>query len=449
MFFLAILFFLLCALSVIIYVHIGLKRSDLAFILTLYVVLLWPTYLNVKIGSLPNIGLDRIFVLLFLFTMLAKKFSGWKGYLKSADFPLALYALFGFWMILVGLLSPFSKVAATYAVVNWFFFGPFLAVSVISIFNGANGAHRLLLHLYIISLIVNILGLLEVFSGEPLFAELSALLGVNREGLVEGFYRDGRARVISVFSSPLVYAQFLLVTLCLSLMRYVESSGPFKLLAALNILLSYILLLKTGSRAGLAISLLLPIIFLYIKLWRINFALPLLKFGLFCLMSLLSLSVYWLYVTYISDARNLETLMAYGYVSTSEASSLARVLQWDLGLEAFKERPFLGYGEGQAGEAIISTIVLDNYYLTRLLSGGVLGLILFLMPILILVRYGFVALTNGEKRAIYPLSAVACLLIFYFILSINRLDTLLFVLFGVLVLYWNSVKVKSIKGGGA
>jgi O-antigen ligase len=142
----------------------------------------------------------------------------------------------------------------------------------------------------------------------------------------------------------------------------------------------------------------------------------------------------------LDDARNIDSLFIAGDISMEETSTLARVVQLDSGWEAIKQRPILGYGLGNAAQAI-SRSAVDNYYLSIFIETGILG-----FGILLLLLYRRINLgVRGIKQYKDPLliclvCSCAIIISFYFILSIVRANLILFPLLALVNLRYKELQ---------
>jgi O-antigen ligase len=429
-----LLILLAIVLSVPLFI-IGSQYPKKFFFIALVLVLLWPSYIKVNIPSIASLGLDRIILFCMFIYLFLNVFS--HGVTKHSN--IKLYFLIAIWFCITSITSPYETYKSIGASVNWFFFGPLLS-AYIYIFMKEDTI-KIVNCLFWCLVCLNTIGLLEVFLQKSLFGSFLISVDDFNQGQFEGVFRDGSYRVKSVFTHPLVYAQFMLVGLSIS--YYYLFNKPFKIITFIYILISYFILYHTDSRAGLALSLIIPFIIFYIKYYSNDNYRKYIKFFYFFGIIGATLLTSFLISNSIDIARNMHSLNVHGGFDSQQMSSLARVLQLDLGWEAIKQSPVFGYGLRQAAQAI-QRVAIDNLYLSYIIEVGFIG---FLM-IVILIYRGVVPGLKGiidfkDPLLISLLSSVILILLFYFILSIPRANILLFVLLALIKTRYDGLKRKA------
>lgn len=417
-----------------------------ALLLTLFCNILWPSYIALKIGSLPGITLDRLstFILLLLFIaqllIKPKTLNNLRPF-KSCALLLSTYFI---WLIISSTITSADKLSSIYAIFNWVFNGPFILLFILIFCNNPKTMQKMLLTIFITLIICNGVGFVENIAGKPLFGDYLITKTENTEVATIMNIRNEAYRIKSVFSNALVYAQFLLASTVLSLyFRKNSKNLYFRTLCYSNLMLSYYLLYCTGSRAGLALALSYPFIMFYIHQFQKRTLLPkLILFSIHFILipTLLSFIAYFI-VSNIDNANNLQYLFASNTKDSEDISTLARVLQIILGFKAILSQPIFGYGMGQALMAIQPLKSIDNYYLGILLSSGIVGVLLLLLFIIVIYRkaiFNLKAYHDKETEIYFVIFIMLCC--FYLILSIPKADILFYFFSGLILLRNQQIK---------
>jgi len=407
------------------------------FYISIVLLLVWPSYIVYKAGVLPGMTLDRIFLLVlgisFLINFLFKNnfIVRFKPYTKEIFLVISMFI----WMLFSSFFAD-NTIKSVFASINWFLSGPFLMIYLIAFFKNDNDLKSVILVILFVLIIINSLGLIEMINKTPLFKNYliteteSTLLAGTEEKLRGGIYR-----IKSVFSNPLVYAQILVASIPLWLSALLSTKGLAKVFILINVIITYILLFKTDSRAGLALALAMPMLFFYISLYKRKRYFILKKIVNFILLPLLlillSINIYMKF----DDANQMHTLSMEGKIGQEEVSSLARILQIKMGLDVLERHPIVGQGQGEALRELEPLRSIDNYYLTIILSTGIVGFFLWLFFLLKIFQKGVKSIRyyNDPTVKYYTLSFLI-LLIYYTILSIDKGNNLLFILAGIILI---------------
>ena len=88
-------------------------------------------------------------------------------------------------------------------------------------------------------------------------------------------------------------------------------------------------------------------------------------------------------------------IMSDNRIGSGVSTPQARYSLLQIGLEAFKDRPFLGYGL-RCGQLAIGGQSIENYFLLLLLESGFLALLLFLV-ILVITFMNLIRLISNEN----------------------------------------------------
>lgn len=216
-----------------------------------------------------------------------------------------------------------------------------------------------------------------------LFVIVSVVLIIN---LVSMFALPGRtwwwkntSRFLGLFSHPNELGGFTIMALPIILWKLKETSGYNKFIIYPILLLNFILLITTGSRTSLLVS----IVGLFIWLLLEKEWIKILIAGLLLTIGIILLTQFELTSYSRNEGDNL--------VSLTE-----RELIWEASSLFMKERPILGFGYAVEGKIFADQKLIDvegqffnpnaqqplhNGYLSIFIGGGIIGLLLWLNAI--------------------------------------------------------------------
>ena len=266
------------------------------------------------------------------------------------------------------------------------------------------------------------IGLIELASGSTLFKLLGIhLSGYATNSLAAGTSREGAHRVQSIFSSPILYGQFLASVVPLIAFKLKSAKSPLVKLAIIGLFITVpVALWSTGTRSPLvclavSMGLYLSLNFLSKRNSGVTGAVALLSLGLIFA---------GLGSMYMGELMQLVK----GRTSSEMISSMTRELQFTNGLFALKKKPTFGYGEGMApivaGSSNQGILSIDCYFLSVAIDGGWLGLIAFsAFSVSILFTGTILALKDRSLCALT--SMAAALVVGLLVISIN--DNLTFI----------------------
>jgi O-antigen ligase len=279
------------------------------------------------------------------------------------------------------------------------------------------------------------IGLIEYFNKGPLFD--SYLISVDKFNEDIGIIniRDGIIRIKSVFAHPLIFAQFLLLNIFLTYHYLNQCKNNYKkAILVLILIASYFLMLQTDSRTGLFLAIVMPLFYLYFRLFSHKKTGVLVRALTTILIVFLAIFAAQKLPELLDLARQSHSLNMQGQIEAKDLSSLARITQLDLGSEAFIDSPLYGYGLGQALYNIPQLRALDNYYLTLLLEIGALGLFLFLSVIFLVMKKSIKQIRYRYDPFILTIIvSISAILCFYLIISIPKINPILFVFLAILL----------------
>ncbi len=418
------------------------KINFFIFRLALFFMILWPVYIAYKPGPLPALSMDRI---MMIFLLLLFFINGKIIYYKEHKKIIMLLMVYFILNLFSAVLS--QNVGGSIAKSIFLFLnGPFVFLFVIFFIKDEEQLIKIIKFIVWTMIVVNIFGVIESIKEQLLFKNF--LITVNEYTLnaLHLKVREGVYRIRSVFTNPLVYCQFLLASIPLILFYIKKTKNIFmRTFLYLNLLVTIYLIYRTGSRAGLALIFLVPIVNYVIKNYKNRLFRKFFWFFVILIVGMLIVAIREFILSNWNKIQNLQYLVIHGMISQEDVSTFARVLQFIYGLSYIKHNFIFGIGPGEELNAVYPLKSIDNYYLTLLLSVGVLGLITFLYIVFISIK---VAIENIEKYndelTLYLLSSVIIILLYYIILSIPKANVLLF-LFLALIYLRNSILKHKVK----
>lgn len=209
---------------------------------------------------------------------------------------------------------------------------------------------------------------------------------------------DIRVRVYSVFGNPNVLAEYLIMTIPLSISLFWYSKKIHKkliFLATSSILtLALVLTLSRGGWIGFAFS---ALIFLVLVEKRL-------------LLSIIPISIAGIFFLPQSI---INRILSIG--NLADSSNAYRLTMWGISLDIIRDHPLAGVGFGhlpfkETFETYIRTMPTyhaHNTYLEIAAELGIPGLIAFLFLLFIVFKYGVQSLVSGENRYIKIMGAGA------------------------------------------
>ena len=242
----------------------ALTNPRMALNFTLSISLLWPSYIAYKVDPFPGLSPDRAFIFILFLTFLVYLLlkNNAKFILGQYNKIIVLISVYFSWQLLCSFFVSTDLARSVFGILNDFFCGAFFAFFAFLFVTNNKQLDKVVKALFVSFFIINLIGLVELSKGTPLFAKyLISVTDFNR--VIEGNSRYGSYRIMSVFSNALVYSQFLVFSVPMSMSFIRFHNGNFlKLMARINLNLTYILIYFTGSRAGLALAIAMPVILL-------------------------------------------------------------------------------------------------------------------------------------------------------------------------------------------
>jgi len=416
------------------------------FMIFSVIMLLWPNYLSFTFGGLPWISLRRLIgsvavLLLLVCISTSKKFRADSAALLRAS-PWMTRLMLTF--IAVEVISTFTS-SAPGETINRFvdmqiMWTAMFFISAWYFGTAEKNSNRWVNAMLWSAAILMVIGAVEFRVQHVLWADhIPSFLKIQDEAVQQMLrpnFRD-RYRVVTTFSSPLSYGEFLALMAPLMLHKLTNSKTVLGL--SLWVLADVILLVScflSGARLSMVGFIVAHVVYLLlwsIRRWRtqpggligpaLTMTYPALMIGL----SILILSV---------DGLRLRVLGG----GAAQYSNDARKEQFNLAVPAISHRPIFGYGPGEGAEAIgwrtlEGKISLDSGFLTIAADYGLVGFVCFYGAILIaivqLARSGIFARGKDYPLPLALSSMLVALLTARSVLSQQDNNPLVFMMLGL------------------
>lgn len=205
-----------------------------------------------------------------------------------------------------------------------------------------------------------------------------------------------RTRVYSVFNNPNILAEYLIMTIPLSISLFWFSSKIHKKIiflgTSLVMILSLVFTLSRGGWIGFAFSALIFIVLIEKRL----------------LLSLIPISVG---AIYLLPQTILNRILSIG--NLQDSSNAYRIKMWEITGNIIRDHPIAGVGFGhlpfkQTYETYIRTMPIfhsHNTYLQTAAETGIPGLLVFLLFLFIIFKYAIVHLVKSDDKYIRVMTA--------------------------------------------
>lgn len=404
-----------------------LKRSAYALLGLIFLSIIWPNYIVYKTGNLPGLTPPRAIMLLLLSALFMILTCNRLYRIKLGIIYKKFRAVFIVLLlsIIVNILSIIlhsgNQIGACFAVINDFLAGPLLMILILLLLDTHDKQKKLYSALLIAFFVINLIGLAEWFNNGPLFS--GYLVSATEHTIIKEKVRGGSYRLMSVFENSLVFSQLLLMSVPLWLYTFLNSKRLMRILVLFNVGLTAFLLINTRSRAAIGLLLSFPLLYLYSQLY-LKSSSKIIKSALIYIPTLILVvgSIYFL-----DNFNYFIQQSTIGGTGEEETSTIARYEQLEIGINAMMEHPLFGYGPGGGVELMYPRKSIDNLYLTIVLDNGFIGLFLFLLLNLLVFKYSLQKKSIGN-REIYINLSICLILLFFFILSIDAMMTLYYIL---------------------
>lgn len=413
-----------------------LEASILAVIVSL---ILWPSYLSLKIGSLPSINPTRILILqaflLWIFAILLNPFyhSRFINFIK-VNRKLLLFIMvpmFG-WKLFTAMISV-NRLPSIFSAFRdtVYYFGLFAMAA--NVWCSFLQAERVVKAFVFTSIFVVGIALIERTLQQNLFACVIPASFILAESLIEGFIRDSTYRVCAVFPHPLALANYCTTVIPLVVWYAAIHHGLRRWVGYCICVGLLITLYISTSRGGLVVLSFMAGGFLtttYLPRWakRVGVISRGLKKFISCILVFFIVAM----VGYTG------TKLTIGRTEKEAGSTNIRVLQMELALPLVVKRPLTGYGPGEAGAVLgLRSRAVDNYYLSLPLESGLPEVAFFIMLLLYFLNYSWKLQRSQAKTTSTLATAIFWSIVgnalFLTVLSLEQLMPIMFLLFGMLL----------------
>jgi O-antigen ligase/Tfp pilus assembly protein PilF len=392
-----------------------------------------------------------------------------------------------YFRIVIELALPFylflilSKTSLRPRIKNWLNLavGVFFLANLVSSFFGANPTRSLwgnfermggtfyLLHLVLLYFYVQLLGqaggvylkrFLQAFVGVATLVTLNGL-----SGWVHGptFSTDLSLpdRVSSTFGNPIFFASYLIVPLFLAIyFAFSEDHKVWKILFSIMAVLQLIGIYSSGTRGAL-VGLVVAILAGGMTYISLNKSLKSRKYvGLILCTILVILGLFFTFQSKLSTGGSFSRL-----VNFHDNNTKARLIQWKMALQGFKDRPVFGVGSENyyviANQYYNPEIVKydsswfdkpHNYLLEILVTNGIFGLLTYL-GMFILALYGLWKAYKAELIGLFEMCLLLSAIIAYQVQNLTVFDTVsasvaFYIALGLVAYMWTeSVKSLSVE----
>lgn len=369
-----------------VFIDVGLVRF--AFYLSVFLSIVWPRYIGIPGAGVADMTPSRIAILCMLLGAIkllqrdasaVKRLSCWY---RNNRILVNVFLLFVFTRLFSGVFSG-SPLIGFFAFINEFV-SYYLYFFIVPLVVESDKDLQRLFHVVVAGFfIVLCLSVLEWVVGHNLFSSLVAADSEYLESILRDKIRGGGARVQAVFVHPLSLAEFALYSFSFILVLFFISKRVLGRSILFVLLMGTLFVVYvTGSRAGLAISIVMVVVYWFLYSVRNGKA----PFGLLVLLSFLPfMLIIFLEYDFIGHVKG-QSLGEY-------KSGTVRLYMLERSLSLAIEQPFFGYGLKSAANVLgvvgaKSVVTIDSYYLSLLLDSGFLGLALyFLLSGIVIARF--------------------------------------------------------------
>lgn len=395
------------------------KPILLLSVLLLYSSILWPKYGVIKFGGMPSVSPSKILYaaifLVFIFSLFFDK--GMKQrIIKDTRQLWPLYLGWGlyvtFKVVSVFVLDDAPIGFQLKYIVEQFLGYEFLFVIILSQIQTSFEVEKFIRIFMFCTLPLLAFALAEHVIGRTIFAYIVSVdydeSGRIAAGLLPKI-RDGFHRLQASFEHPLVFGQYLSMSLPLLMYFFLKKNNKLisRVIALFSMLITILLIYATGLRSSLAISIITSVLMITFSPLLINR----LKLDIPMLLRVIGISIFACVACYF-------LLLVIPEIITSKSaetasSSDARVYMFLHGLPYIISSPILGYGPGSApflaGVMVTGGFYsIDNFYLSLALDSGLVCLFGFTMTagyaIWLLCRSFFMPINSDLRLMVICLS---------------------------------------------
>lgn len=412
-----------------------LETSLLAIVLSL---LLWPSYLTLKIQALPGINLTRVLIfltlLLWIFGVLINRFYQFHLFsiIKKYRF-IIVYILLPFfcWRFFTAYASS-AQLSAVYATIKDVIYLFLLFLISVNVFRRAEQIDRLVKILILASLCIAVITTIEVIFQQNLFARFVPDTFGAAQRLREGLFRDLNYRPSGTFPHPLALACCCTTVLPLVFWYCIVHVGHLRLFGICGcVSLLWTIYLST-SRAGLIVLAFMGCGWLVMNVLPDWIRKSKGKIASKTAFSYLSVFAFLVTLGFIGQT------MVLGRTAREAGSSALRIVQMELGAPLIMAKPIMGYGAGEAADILgLSTKTVDNLYLSLALESGIPSVVLFIAIFSYFLWTAWQMKGNSTKFsstfAIAIFWSTLGNVLFFTIVSLDQSLPLTFIFFGLLI----------------
>lgn len=389
------------------------KRVSLtAFFLTL----IWPVYLTVSLGPI-NITPARLaatgaimVIWLYMFAV-DRRMMQYIRILRYNPLMLSLFSLYIIWRLVAdtGGIDPANSYILT--VLDVIASGFFLITLMVVGMDSTNSIVECIFWADLLLIAIGAFELLAGFSIAPILARFSSGSSEALTAYSADVFRGDIFRVRSLSSHPILFGSF--VSACLPILLHLlkhGTRGHVRILSAMFLVASPILLLASNARSALAGGLIAVAAYYLLRMVRAGRRNPIFLFLLFMVVSIGILGA--LATTAANGGFEAVSELIAGRNAIERSSSEARLEMLDRGMNALNFRPTSGYGDGQAAKiaglrGAQNALTIDSYYLVVAVNFGYVGLAINALLLLTILWAGFVAST--KKQVMQDQSGIAAL----------------------------------------
>jgi O-antigen ligase len=247
-----------------------------------------------------------------------------------------------------------------------------------------------------------------------------------------GDFRNGLFRAASIFVTPLSFGEFEIVVIPIGLFFALHRQNLFERILGWAVVFGGILgIYISGSRGGWVGV--IASVAVFVAIWSIRKAMNQ-KVSLAPATAGLAGAIGFAVVIALINFSHTAHDMVLGGAAQA-GSSDARAEQWHVALQFIKSNPITGYGFGQGGYVIQSSI--DSYVISLLVETGVPGFVFFAGLLLLAIWYGLRSYLSDMSESGAMAGALACSFIAFtfnrIVLSQRENQMLIFSLLAIVV----------------
>lgn len=282
-------------------------------------------------------------------------------------------------------------------------------------------------------IVSEILALVEYQSKQVLLNGLIEASNISGTEFFTDRARDSIYRVRAMFDNHLMFAEYITISWPLAWVVYKNSkAGLIKWIAGLSLVLVPGALILSGARSGWMVFA-LGVGFLLMMKMHLKLA------GQFRLMVNIAAVLAFSVIAYnaILIMNSPEQYFTEG--GSAGESAIERVVQFGRSYDLVMESPWVGYGKGLDLGSESFLMFIDSYMLVVLLEGGFVGLFVFVLIWLVMLKHARALIRYSKpvghesNIALALMTALISLLAFQFFISVPWNNIYLYVIEGLIV----------------